>query len=233
MTDRTSRGPIAVLCGVLALSAAALAIAWGSDSWSTKPGASAPKLHVQAVEAVHVISPHLSYARETALVPKDHYWGILAGAVTTCGAEGVNLSPQEMARRPVTVTLWHQGAPISSVRLARRSGFAFLVVGGNVVRFPLQPQDTRAAVRMVPGFHRSDEQRVRGLLLPRRPRRRRRGGVPDPGATPRPSLLSEPTEHPGQQPRLDRPGVRAVVRDHRRTSEPCNRRARRNGGAHQ
>jgi Domain of unknown function (DUF4232) len=152
MTDRRPRGLIAVLCSVLALSAAALLIAWGSGSWSAKPDFGAPKLHLQAIGAVHVISPHLSYAREVALVPKDHYFGVLAGAVTTCGTEGVNLSPLEMARRPVTVTLWHQGALISSVRLARRAGFAFLVVGGSVVRFPYNPRTHEQSFGWSPGF---------------------------------------------------------------------------------
>lgn len=39
MPDRRSRGPVVVLCGVLALSAAAIAIAWGSGSWSPKTSA--------------------------------------------------------------------------------------------------------------------------------------------------------------------------------------------------
>jgi len=152
MADRTSRGPLAFLCVVLALSAVALVVAWGSDSWSAKPGSGTPKLHLQAVDAVHVISPHLSYAREKALVPKDHYWGIVAGAVTTCGTEGVNLNPPEMALRPVTVTLWHLGKPISSVRLVRRSGFAFLMVGGTVDHFPYNHNSHEQPFGWSPGF---------------------------------------------------------------------------------
>jgi hypothetical protein len=119
---------------------------------ATQATTSAPTLHLQAVDAVRVISPHLSYARTDALVPKDHYWGLLAGAVTTCGTEGVNLTPSEMARRPVTVTLWHQEKLISSVRLDQRSGFAFLVVGGTVVRFPYNPKTHEQPFGWSPGF---------------------------------------------------------------------------------
>jgi hypothetical protein len=115
----------------------AVAVAIGAMAMLTgcgTPGSSAgPKLHLQAVDAVRVISPHLSASRTAALVPKDHYMGILAGAVTTCGTQGVNLTPPQMARHPVDVTLWHDGKQISAVRLERRSGFAFLIVGGSVV----------------------------------------------------------------------------------------------------
>gem|GEM_PF-4315990 len=136
-------------CFAFAVAAIAMTLLSGCVTPATD---SAPKLHLQAVDSVRVISPHLSYAKTNALVPKDHYWGILAGAVTTCGTEGVNLTPREMARRPLTVTLWHQGRPISSVRLDQRSGFAFLVVGGTVVRFPYNPSTHEQPFGWSPGF---------------------------------------------------------------------------------
>jgi hypothetical protein len=56
MTDRTSRAPLAVLCGVLALSVAVLVIAWGTGSWTTSkssgdPGAQLRTLNALAKEA--------------------------------------------------------------------------------------------------------------------------------------------------------------------------------------
>ena len=42
MADRRHRGPTAVLCAALALSAAALVIAWGSGSWTAKTSAARP-----------------------------------------------------------------------------------------------------------------------------------------------------------------------------------------------
>jgi hypothetical protein len=78
--------------------------------------------------------------------------GHCRGAITTCGTEGVNLTPREMARRPLTVTLWHQGKLITSVRLDQRSGSAFLVVGGTVVRFPYNPKTHEQPFGWSPGF---------------------------------------------------------------------------------
>jgi Protein of unknown function (DUF4232) len=135
----------------LAFTAAAVAVAMLSGC-VTQAQSSTPKLHLQEVNAVRVISPHLAYARTKALVPKDHYWGIVAGSVTTCGREGVNLNPTEMASRPVTVTLWHQGKRISSVRLVKRSGFAFLLVGGDRVHFPFNSQTMEQPTGWSPQF---------------------------------------------------------------------------------
>jgi hypothetical protein len=64
--------------GCIAFAVAAIAMSLLSGCVTTGT-ASASKLHLQAVDAVRVISPHLSYARTDALVPKDHYWGIVAG----------------------------------------------------------------------------------------------------------------------------------------------------------
>lgn len=139
------------VAGCFALAVAAIAMSLLSGCVATET-ASASKLRPQAVDAVRVISPHLSYARTDALVPRDHYWGIVAGSITTCGTEGVNLTPREMARRPLTVTLWHQGKLISSVRLDQRAGFAFLVVGGTVVRFPYNPKTHEQPFGWSPGF---------------------------------------------------------------------------------
>jgi Protein of unknown function (DUF4232) len=105
----------------------ALLAGCGQPASVPSPG---PDSHPSVIDAIRVISPHLAVGRLRALVPRDHYYGIIAGAVTTCGTEGVNLTPAEMASHPVEVTLSHVGRRISAVRLSRRSGFAFLVIGG-------------------------------------------------------------------------------------------------------
>lgn len=119
---------------------------------STQATTLTSKLHLQEVDAVHVVSPRLSYAKTVALVPSNHYFGILAGTVTTCGRAGVKLTPTQMARHPVTVTLWHEGRLISSVRLERGSGFAFIVVGGTLVRFAHNAKTHEQPFGWAPGF---------------------------------------------------------------------------------
>src|ERR1700690_2818065 len=52
MTDRSNRGPIAVLSGVLALSAAALLIAWGSGSWRTTASSGGPGAQLRTMNAL-------------------------------------------------------------------------------------------------------------------------------------------------------------------------------------
>jgi hypothetical protein len=53
--------------------------------------------------------------------------GVLRGAILNCA--GVNLSPSTMASRPVEVTLLHGARVIARIRLARRSGFQFIISG--------------------------------------------------------------------------------------------------------
>jgi Protein of unknown function (DUF4232) len=136
----------AVIAVIIGCSMAMLA------SCGTPASVATPKLHLQAVDVVRVISPHLSAAQIDGLVPKGHYSGILAGAVTTCGTEGVDLTPAEMALKPVDVTLWHEGKRISAVRLARRSGFAFLIVGGTIVHFKHNPNTHEQPSGWAPSF---------------------------------------------------------------------------------
>jgi hypothetical protein len=52
MPKRRSRGQIAVLCGVLALSAAALLIAWGTGSWRTTASSGGPGAELRALNTL-------------------------------------------------------------------------------------------------------------------------------------------------------------------------------------
>lgn len=76
---------------------------------------------------VHVVSPRLT--AYVGIVPKNHYWGFIRGAVLTCGPVGVNQSPAQMERHPVTVRLWYHHRVVASEYLLHRSGFQFVVVG--------------------------------------------------------------------------------------------------------
>jgi hypothetical protein len=45
-------------------------------------------LHLEGVESVQAIPPHLSGTRLGGLVPRHHSFGIISGALTTCGTVG-------------------------------------------------------------------------------------------------------------------------------------------------
>jgi hypothetical protein len=97
---------------------------------------------------VHVVSPRLT-AYE-GIVPRNHYWGFIRGAVLTCGPVGVNQSPAQMERHPVTVRLWYHHRLVALEYLSHRSGFQFVVVGNAHPPLPNAARNAGPASRRRP-----------------------------------------------------------------------------------